>query len=149
MGFNWRDRTLETEARQRMREVRKLDAQGLALHLIVTGGRAFNDRCFVAQVLDRVHRKRGIASLCYCDNVRATTFADRWAQSRYIRVFWVDRRHILQQPVNGVVAFDGPHYFIERARAAGLIVWHVAPQTLIPATDQSAVASADERHVAG
>jgi hypothetical protein len=129
MGANSRDRVWEAEVRRRAREVRRLDEQGRALHLIVTGGRQFNDRCFVARVLDRLHRERGIASLCYCDNVRATTYADRWAQSRLIRVFWVDRREILGQRVHGVVAFDGPHYFIERARAAGHVVWGVGSGT--------------------
>jgi hypothetical protein len=127
MGANSRDRVWEADVRQRAREVRKLDAQGLALHLIVTGGRQFNDRSFVADVLDRIHHERGLASLCYCENMRATTFADRWARSRLVRVFWVDRREILQQRVHGVVAFDGPHYFIQRARAARLVVWEVRP----------------------
>lgn len=128
MGFNSRDRVFDTACRARMREVRRLDEQGLALHLIVAGAREFNDRCFVAAVLDRLHRERGIASLCYGHSTRATSFADRWAQSRFCRVAWVEPRRLLRQRAHGVVAFDGPDDFVAQARAAGYAVWRVTPR---------------------
>jgi hypothetical protein len=131
VGANSRDRIWEADVRRRAREVRELDRQGLALHLIVAGSRGFNDRGFVADVLDLVHRKRGIASLCYCDTAtRATSYADRWAHSRHIRVFWLAPDRILRhRPLHGVVAFGGPEDFIARAREAGLKVWlRRAPQ---------------------
>lgn len=137
MGFNTRDRLFDAACRERMRQVRRLDEHGLALHLIVTGARAFNDRCFVARVLDRIHRERGIACLRYGHAVRATAFADRWAQSRFCRVAWVAPRALLHQPAHGVLAFDGPDEFVHRARQAGYAVWRVAPRlSAFPGADR-------------
>lgn len=47
----------------RAREVRQLEKEGRALHLIVTGAKAFNDESFVVCHLDRIHRDRGIGLL--------------------------------------------------------------------------------------
>ncbi len=128
MGHNTRDREFEFWIRTRAIEVRRLEAQGLALHLIVTGAKTFNDRSFVANVLDRIHRERGVAEIRYCSMVRTTYFADRWAQSRRVLVRYVRPREIFRQQAQGVVAFDGPDWFIDKAANAGLAVWRVKPK---------------------
>lgn len=125
MGFNSRDRTFEARALARMREVRALDAQGLALHLAICGSREFNDRCFVARVLDRLHAERGIASIRYCTSVRATAFADRWAQLRHCPVAYVPRARLFTAPMHGLVAFDGPREWVEKAARVGVTAWHL------------------------
>lgn len=132
MGANSRDRVWEGEVRRRAAEVKELDRQGLALHLIVAGHRHFNERGFVTQLLDRIHAERGIGSLCYCDSrTRATGHADEWARTRLVRVFWLPPERILRhRPLHGVVAFNGPDDFIKRAQAAGFTVWRVAPPHL-------------------
>jgi hypothetical protein len=89
MGFNTRDRDLEHWIWKRAQEVRELEREGLALTLIVTGAKSFNDKSFVTNVLDRVHRERGVAEIRYCSPVRTTYYADRRAQSRRVRVRYV------------------------------------------------------------
>ncbi len=131
MGHNTRDRAFEYWILKRSQEVRQLEIEGLALTLIVTGTKAFNDRSFVVNVLDRVHRERGIAEIRYCSPVRATYFADRWAQSRRARVRFVQQREIFRQQAHGVVAFDGPDWFVDKAHDAGLVVWRVKPKPLV------------------
>lgn len=128
MGSNSRDRNFEATALARMREVRRLDQQGRALHLVITGSKAFNDRAYVARVLDRLHAERGIACLSWCTSIRATLFAHRWAELHYCRSHWVLRAQILaQRPLHGVVAFDGPDAFVATARANGIPVWRLTP----------------------
>ena len=46
MGFNSRDRNHEVWIRSRAREVKRLEAEGRALHLIVCGAKGFNDKSF-------------------------------------------------------------------------------------------------------
>jgi len=128
MGFNSRDRNHDHWIRTRAREVRQLECEGKALHLIVAGAKSFNDKSFVTCVLDRIHAERGISRLVYCSVVRCTYYADRWAQSRGCEVRFVHRRDLFTEQVHGVVAFNGPDDFIARAERAGLIVWRVAPK---------------------
>jgi hypothetical protein len=133
MGFNSRDRNHDHWIRTRAREVKRLEQEGGALHLIVTGAKTFNDKSFVTVVLDRIHRERGISLLVYCSTVRSTYYADRWAQSRGTAVRYVQRADIFQQPAHGVVAFDGPDEFVARGRDAGLIVWRIRPKPVLVA----------------
>jgi hypothetical protein len=91
----------------------------------VTGAKAFNDKSFVTNVLDRVHRERGVAEIRYCSAVRTTYYADRWAQSRRVRVRCVRPAEIFRLPAQGVVAFDGPYWFVDQATDAGFKVWWV------------------------
>src|SRR5688572_20177427 len=137
MGFNSRDREHEFWIRVRAREVRHLEKEGRALHLIVTGAKAFNDKSFVVCLLDRIHRERGIGLLRYSSIVRSTYYADRWAQSRGTAVRYVTRADLFRDPAHGVVAFAGPDDLIARAERAGLIVWRVgvvSPYATRPAT---------------
>ena len=138
MGFNFHDRVFEGDVRQRAREVRRLDAQGRALRLIVTGADAFNDRCFVVEVMNRLHAERGVAAICYSAINRATRYADAWAQSRHARVEWVAPSRLLQRRAHGVVAFDGPQDFVDRARRAGFTVWMVRPRFQPPSESRAA-----------
>ncbi len=130
MGFNTRDRDFEHWIWKRAQEVRELEREGLALTLIVTGAKWFNDKSFVTNVLDRVHGERGVAEIRYCSAVRTTYYADRWAQSRRVRVRYVRPAEIFRQPAQGVVAFDGPDWFVDKAADAGLRVWRVKPRPL-------------------
>lgn len=127
MGYNTRDRDLEYWIKARAREVKRLSQEGRALRLIVVGARAFNDRSCVYRVLDRVHRERGIELLRYANLVRATHFADCWAQSRRCAISFVQSWALFRDPAHGLVAFDGPHEIIDRAQKAGVIVWRVRP----------------------
>ena len=137
MGFNTRDREHDLWVRTRAREVRRLEDAGRALHLIVAGTKAFNDKSFVTRVLDRLHRERGIGVLLYAGATRTTYHADRWAQSRRVGVRWVPRADLVRQAAHGVVAFGGPEAFVARARAAGLAVWEPRGYPLVsgPAID--------------
>jgi hypothetical protein len=127
MGFNSRDRHHDYWIRTRAREVRRLEAQGLALHLVVIAARGCNDKSFVTCVLDRIHRERGIALLRYGTINRCTYYADRWAQSRGSAVRYVARADLFAAGVHGCVSFDGPDALEARARRAGLVVWRVRP----------------------
>src|SRR5687768_15520894 len=130
MGFNSRSRDHDYWIRTRARQVRELEARGLALHLIVTGAKGFNDKSFVTCVLDRIHAERGIGRLIYASMLRTTYYADRWAQSRGCAVRYVPKAELLRQRAHGIVAFDGPADFVARARRQGWIVWCVKPKPL-------------------
>ena len=130
MGFNSRDRDHDHWIRTRAREVRRLEAQGLALHLAVIAAKGFNDKSFVTCVLDRIHRERGIALLRYCGINRSTYYADRWAQSRGSAVRYVPRAELFAARLHGCLSFGGPEGLEQRARQAGLIVWRVRPAPL-------------------
>ena len=99
MGFNTRDREHDHWVRTRAREVRRLEDAGRALHLIVAGTKAFNDKSFVTRVLDRLHRERGIGVLLYAGATRTTYHADRWAQSRRVR--WCGKKTAPESPCCG------------------------------------------------
>ena len=72
MGFNTRDRDFEHWKWKRSQEVRELEREGLALTLIVTGAKSFNDKSFVTNVLDRVHCERCVAEIRYCRRTTRT-----------------------------------------------------------------------------
>jgi hypothetical protein len=112
------------------------------MRLLVCGGRDFNDRAFLNDALNRVHRKRPITLLIHGDAPGADRLADAWAQEHAVRrapfpANWAEfgpsagpernQRMIDVGKPDGVVAFPGgvgTADMVRRAEAAGIKVWH-------------------------
>jgi hypothetical protein len=123
----------------------------MTLRILVCGGRDYTDRQTVFDVLDRLHRDRGIACIIHGGARGADMLAGEWAARAGIQVDrypadWETYKHAAgpirnqqmldQGKPDGVVAFPGGRGTADmkrRASAAGLGVWEPCGfQTVAP-----------------
>lgn len=110
------------------------------LRLLVCGGRDYNDRDKVFEVLDLIHRVRTIAEIISGAARGADSLAAEWARSRGVKLTekpadW--KKHgrragplrnleMLDENPDGVVAFPGgkgTQHMIEISKKKGVPVW--------------------------
>lgn len=112
------------------------------LRVIACGGRDYDDTRKVYEVLDRLHRLRGIALLIHGDARGADRIAGRWAEHNNVEVHaepadwesfgkragFIRNRKMLELQPHGVVAFPGGNGTADMKRAArdaGVPVWEI------------------------
>jgi len=113
------------------------------MRILVCGGRSYGDITRIAQILDKIHRERGITTLIHGGARGADAIADAWANYNNVEreEFCADWKHLGPRagPIrnqrmiedgkpHAVVAFPGGRGTADmtfRARLAGLPVWEI------------------------
>jgi hypothetical protein len=113
------------------------------MRVLVTGGREFEDRTRLVEVLDRLHQERGVTSLIHGAAKGADTLAGEWAESHGISVLacpadWRryrraagpirNKQMLIEHSPDLVVAFPGgtgTAHMISLAEKAGVEVVHI------------------------